>query len=675
MVMLLQNSLRPGCTVYCKNSFFFSLHKLFSCQKDFAKSTVFSYRDWETMLDGFVSCKMMSVLAFSCMEMIQTFAEAIIDAVMPSVYTYIRTHGGSSETIFRVPEDQIQTYMGNSVKQALNNCLKVNIQDYISTKVFCETLIRHISNRVNSVLALFTQSPNLQSRLPVFYVSGCLTNIIDLKNVVFQMATILMTVLYIREQTQQVINGPPNLFEMFEPTLDSDNPALFFFSRSDLKKLVKTYIIRMFKVLQNSQSPPVRISSSNHRDICIRVGANTNILTVEESELHEQMSPVDSLSGLDSIPGAVSDRSESPPENCPFLSVTVIRATEYYRSLTTTMEMDIIMNIADELIQTFLQMHKEGGWKKMDSGEMPDLQLEDAEKKIIRQFTGRIFDIVMKGHDYYQIPLVPVGTQMCDTVTYRRLQNTSDKDIIAHVLYMKTEEVVTRCVVQVLLWSILNEQDSDDPSPLLNLEDLPGDPDFFVPRNAAGDRIEEDNIVVAYHSVPSLIEPIAVPESAQSALLEKKLLTALVTQLVGRMLIMMDIRDNPTLSALVTKITEYFYEMDPSMYDHFYASLLDQKYGDNYQTTFNNLLLEFDSLQAMQEAVMSGDPSFEEAMIGALTKQLRFPRETPVSCEKSVKKSRCGFFKKVKKWCCKKRNTTTVISLTTDQEDNKLQGK
>lgn len=619
------------------------------------------YRDWKTLADGLVSCNMMTAMAFSCMDIIQTVSETIVDAVLPWVYTYTRTNGTFCPTSLCVTEGQVQEYLGESIQRALTKCLKVNVQDFASTKVFSELLVRHISKRVNSVLALFTQS--LNSRLPVVYVSGCLTSIKDLKDMVFQLAVILMTALDMLQKNQGVTEDPSRLIAMSTPSLETDTPVFFLFSTSDLKKLVKTYIIHMVKVLKRSQSPPCRISCSNQRDVCARVGTDTKILTVEESESQGQESTVDSVNGLSCIPGAVPDIDTSTFENSPFRSMTVIRAAEYYQSLSPTSEMELITNIADELVQTFVDLHQTG---ETDSGEITDLQLEEVEKQKIRQFTGRIFDLVMSGRDYYQIPLVPAETLMCDTVTYRGLENINNLDTITNDLYMRTEEVVTRCAVQVLLWLALSLQEPNRESLSVSLEDLSGDLDFFAPRDAGGDRIEADNII--HFNVP---EPAELP---QPQLLESVLLGSLVTQLAGEMLIIMGIRDTDLLLDLVPRIKEHLEGLGHFMYHHFYAALMGRRYEDIFQTTFTNLLQEFGSLQAMQEAVTAGDPSLEDAMIRALTKLLRFPEETPMLHERSTKKGMCCLLKKVKKWCCKERKTTTVISVTIDQEDNKLQG-
>lgn len=101
------------------------------------------------MADGLVTCAMMTALANSCMDITQTFAEAILDVVMPQVYRYMRIYGTFSPTILDLTEDRIHTYLGVSIEQALDNCMKIKVQNFESTKVFSQLLLRHISKAVN----------------------------------------------------------------------------------------------------------------------------------------------------------------------------------------------------------------------------------------------------------------------------------------------------------------------------------------------------------------------------------------------------------------------------------------------------------------------------------------------------------------------------------------------
>lgn len=87
----------------------------------------------------------------------------------------------------------------------------------------------------------------------------------------------------------------------------------------------------MVKVLKSEvQRPHCDISSSNRRDVCFRVGINTQILTVEDSESHGQESSMPSYSGLDTIPGLIpeSDDAECHSESYLLSSVTVISTKE-----------------------------------------------------------------------------------------------------------------------------------------------------------------------------------------------------------------------------------------------------------------------------------------------------------------------------------------------------------
>lgn len=604
------------------------------------------------------------------MDLIQTFAQAILDVILPQVHTHMRTHGTFSPTILGVTEDRIQAYMGASIGQALSSCLRFNVQDLQDTKLFCELLFKYISQSVNAVLALTTQTPILESKVPVIFVSGCVSYNRDLKCMVSHMAFILL----------QALNPQPDTVAMCN---DIKSPWYNFNSRRDLKKMVKTYITRMVRVLRSSQRAPSRVSSDNQRDICIRVGTNAKLLTVEKSKSQQQKSTKDSFSGSDFIPGAVPDKSGSTSESSPFLLVTVIGTTEN-DLFSAIMENQTITNLADELVEAFLN----------DLGEVTEtvaeqntaLQLDDVDKEKIRTFTDRVFELVMSGHDY-QVPLVPAQRRMCETVTYRRLRrwDITDLGIITHTLYLRTEEVVTRCVVDVLLWQTLGYWGPDYPSTSSSLSTAA---ELFLRRDEAGDlsiSSPEENISTDSLSRQSQISYATFSddsESIESNLLENVLLGSLVTQLVGEMLIIMAIRNTAILLDLVPRIRQRLHQIGPMMYHFFHASLMGQRYNDIIQATFTNLLLEFASLQEMQEAVLARDPSFEEAMVTALTKQLSILSETAESDDD--KKTTCSLLKKVKTLCCKttsikpSRATTNISPIkkgrTTNENDSELEG-
>uniref|UniRef100_A0A0F8CFK0 Uncharacterized protein n=1 Tax=Larimichthys crocea TaxID=215358 RepID=A0A0F8CFK0_LARCR len=125
------------------------------------------------------------------MDIVQTLAEAILDVMMPQVYRYMKTYGTFSPTVLDLTEDRIHNYLGDSIEQALAECMQIEVQDIADTQVFSQLLRRHISKTVDSVLASTTQTPMLEFRNPVFYVSGCYTSISDLKNMAFELINIL----------------------------------------------------------------------------------------------------------------------------------------------------------------------------------------------------------------------------------------------------------------------------------------------------------------------------------------------------------------------------------------------------------------------------------------------------------------------------------------------------
>ncbi|XP_028461748.1 uncharacterized protein LOC114573663 [Perca flavescens] len=634
-------------------------------------------KHWELMTNGLVSCVTTAGLANSCMDIIQIFAEAIVDVVMPQVYRYMRNYGTFSPSVLGLTEDRIHIYLGDSIEQALANALKIKVQNFVATKEFSKSLLRHISKTVNSVLALFTQTPALESRLPVIFVSGCVTSIGELTDMVRQFATILTGAFEAQQQAQKMTEDQRSQTALYEPGREVEPPIFNLNSKSDLKKLVKTYIIRMLKVLKNTQMSNCEMSPSNHGDVCIRVGSKTHILTVEDRKLDRQESAMSSYCGLDSIPGAVPDTNdtESHSDRCPFSSITVISKTEDHSSRLSPIEMESIKNIADELVQDFLEVDLQGAVQT-------DSWLEVVK---LRELTDRTFNVVMTGRDY-QIPLVPAGTRICDTVIYRNLRRkgVTDSGIVAHALYLRTAEVVTRCAVQVLLWSELHSEKSYYPSPLA-FEQLSVDPDFVFVGHAAGDHLEvvpvtpspniapvlsQENIVT-YEVIP---EPL---ELMQAQLLGGNFHASLLTLLVREMLIVIGIENSEMISEVVKKVIQQIQDVDPMLYNHFYDTLMGRSFKDIYQAGISDLQLEFGSVDELKEVIKSGDPTFEEAIVRALRTQLGMPTY-PEPHRNTAKKTTCGFFKKLKKLCSKKKKpgkTTPVISLTRDQDRSQLQGQ
>ncbi|XP_071334650.1 uncharacterized protein [Trachinotus anak] len=607
-----------------------------------------SIQHWDLLTAGFVTFDMMSGLAFSCMDIIQTLAEDILDGVMPQVYRHMRANDAFSSTIVRVTEDQIHAYLGDSVGLALTKCMKVNVQNFVYTKLFSELLVRHISKMVNSVLTLSTHAPILESRIPVFFVSGCVSSIEDLEDMAFQMALILGEALNLQEQAEA------HLTTLHEPSKEVEPPIICLNSSHDLMKLVRTYIIHRVRVLKSGvQRPHCKIRLSNHRDVCIRVGINTHILTVEDSE----------SDGQESTPG---DETKSHPEIHPFHSATVV-STIQSDPINPVMELDTIKKIADELVQALLEdlqgAAQTYGYRKAALGG-----LEDIDKLKLKEFTDRIFTVIMSGHDY-QIPSVPAGTCMCDTVTYRQLTrgDIADPGIVAHTIYMRTEEVVTRCVLQVLLWSALKSQVSQCLSPSLSLEDILDETDLPILGSATGDHVGQPYRIDSQASNTTYDEIPALPDSTQSDML----LRCTVTWLIHCLLAQEGIENIDIVNEAVNKACEHMSSDDVE------ASLMNKNLEDVSQTLFANLQLEFGSVKELRKAARSGDPSFEEAIVRATRKQLGIPTSgAPYGNE--AKKTTCGFFKKFKRICFKKMSkmsckTTTIIALTTDEDDSELQ--
>ncbi|KAF3702587.1 hypothetical protein EXN66_Car018275 [Channa argus] len=423
---------------------------------------------WDLLKSNYVTSDILTALAASCMEIVQKLAEGILDIIIPQFYSYIRTHGSISPPNFRVTEDQIQAYMEDSLEQALTMGLKINVRYFSHTKMFSQLLQGHISRTVNSVLVVFTQSPTLVSRLPVILVSGCVTSITNLKHMVNEMATMLTYALNPEQRLQEFIDDKSSSAIKCD---ELDSPLFCFNSRDDFRDQMKAYLIYMLEVLRKNLEKPCQISSKNKRVICILVGTNTKILTVEDSESHGHKSPKDSCCDLNSIPGSV-------PETDKAESLTIARETEdRSRSVDSTRDFVFIRNIVDELMQAFMDdVHTE---EETAGAQTAGLQLDAAKEDTIRKVTNRIFDLLMNGH-IYQIPTLLPRRHVGDTITYARLMrgNIVDQGIIAHTVYMSTEEVVTRCVVQMLLWTELNIQKKGLPSPTLAAGELSPEPDF-----------------------------------------------------------------------------------------------------------------------------------------------------------------------------------------------------
>lgn len=178
----------------------------------------------------------MTVLAFFCMDIIQNFAEAILDCVIRQVYRYMRTSGTFSSTKLRVTEDRIHAYLGDFIGQALSKCLKINLQNFVSIKLFSELLVRYISKTVNSVLAFTTKTPILESKIPLSFVSVCVTSIRDLKDTACQMALILMAALNPKKQAEVVTEAQSRPTSSCEPNAEVESPIFCLNSRHDLTK-------------------------------------------------------------------------------------------------------------------------------------------------------------------------------------------------------------------------------------------------------------------------------------------------------------------------------------------------------------------------------------------------------------------------------------------------------
>ncbi|XP_037645059.1 uncharacterized protein LOC119499905 isoform X1 [Sebastes umbrosus] len=614
------------------------------------------------MEDSLVSCEMITIMANSCLDIIQTFAEAIVDVVIPQVYRYKRIYGTFTPSVLGLTEDRIHTYLGDSVEQGLSNALQINLENCLDAKEFSLMLSRHISETVNSVLALTTLTSTPESRLPVLFVTSCLISNEDFSELVRHFANVLVGASKPLRRAQQKTEDQQS------QTVESELIVFHFSSESDLTTLVKTYITRMVKVLKSSQMPHRDVNSSNRRDVCVRVGTNTLILTVEDRESDRQRSAMPSHWGFDAIPGAVpdSDVTKSSSESPPFSSVTVIAATEDRSAPLGPSGIESIEIIADELVQEIVQEN------------FPGAKETDTVQKL-RELTDRIFDVVMSGHDY-QIPSVPAGTRMCDTVTYRRLRekDVTDPGIVAHTLYLRTEEVAARCAVQVLLWlQLYSELPLHPDSDWFAFNELSDNSDEEADwRYAAGDYMGVHSSLYSYGSYATsmpLIDVIPDTPDPTATQLEQTLVhKSVMTLVVGEILNVIGIRDETTLWDFVMKAAVDLQDVDPELYNYFQAFFMGRHYRDMCTATVSELLSDFGTLQKLQEAVRSGDPRFEAALMRAVRKQW----EIIPPHRNTAKKTTCGFFKKFKKLCCKKRRSSEiqhVTSLTRDQDGSQFE--
>ncbi|XP_056261754.1 uncharacterized protein LOC130187854 [Seriola aureovittata] len=625
-------------------------------------------QQWDFLYSGLLTYDVVTGLAFSCMDIIQTFAEAILDCAIPKAYRYMRTNEAFYSTI--VTEDQIHAYLEDSVGQALTKCMKIDVQNLVSTKSFTELLVRHITRTVNSVLTLSTSAPILESRIPVLFVSGCVTSIRDLTDMAFQMAVILMAAIDAQKPPEELTGAQLSTTTLPEPGMEVEPPILFSNFNHDLVKQLRNYIIHMVKVLKGGvQKPLCEINFSNYQDVYIRVGMNTRILTVENSETHGQEASMPSCGGWDAIPGVVpySDEPKSHPKSPPFFSAPVISITGCFNQIDPMKELDIIKKIADELVQEFLE-EQQGAEETYDLQKAASDGLEDVDKVKMREFTDRIFNVIMSGVDY-QIPLVPARTRVCDSVTYRQLRRSDigAPGAVARILYMKTEEVVARCVSQVLLWSALKSKRSGHFFPGPSLQDLLFQPDLLLTIDAIGEHVA---VPLRISSQASDDTYDLVSESQASTHSDMLLRCTVMTWLIQHMLTKKGIEITEIVSEAIKKACEHISN------EALEASLLNKNCEDITETLFADLLLEFGSVSEMRRATAAGDPSFEEAIVSTLRKQLGIPILASPH-ENAAKKTTCGFIKKFKRLCCKKTSkktseTTAVIDLTSDQDDYEL---
>ncbi|CAK6976952.1 uncharacterized protein LOC121882563 [Scomber scombrus] len=635
----------------------------------------------DILRQDFVTAELEATLAESCMNMIQALSETILDVALPQVYRYRRICGTFSPVVFPITEDQINACLGDSIQHILVNSLHAPRNVLKNTKVLTELIVRHISKTVNSAQALYIQTSSQESRVPVVFVSGCLTLFPDLKDMVCEIATILMASLnnqgLLELRSYHDLSSFGNIFELVPPTFCGN-------SRDGLKRFLRTYITRMVTILKSRAQKVYKrstMSSSDQGNVCIIIGSDTHILTVEDSSQACGQSAMSSNNGLDVISGAVPDNNEEecPCETSVFDSVTLIGT----RMDPVPDVAEMIKNIANELVQTVLGDY----WlaEESDSSQVSVVYVPE-----LKELTDRIFNLVMSGQDY-QVPCQPTGVRMGDTVTYRKLsrRDVNTPGIVTQALYMRTEELVCRCAVQALLWATMDSLDSGQSSQNLH---IPSSEVEFegVPEPAAGDggyirRIFHHVWNVSNSTYGSTLEELQQPEQPVSSAPMQLHSSAfahicLVTLVVVEILLNIDIniRDYETLLEFVNQVVVPLKDIDLRLYDHFHASLMGRSYKDIGRAALNDLLLEFGSVEVMEQAVRAGDPDFVEALMKALRKQLKLSTP-PVSHRNTAKTSLCSFFKKFKRLCCRKtskkgRKTPTVSSPTRNQ-DKKLQGK
>lgn len=63
----------------------------------------------------------------------------------------MKTYGTFSPTVLGPTELRIHTYLGDSIEQALADCLNIQLQDFAATKDICQFLFRYISKTVNNL--------------------------------------------------------------------------------------------------------------------------------------------------------------------------------------------------------------------------------------------------------------------------------------------------------------------------------------------------------------------------------------------------------------------------------------------------------------------------------------------------------------------------------------------
>lgn len=628
-----------------------------------------------------MTAELEAMLAESCMNMIQALSETILDVAIPQVYRHKRTCGTFSPTVLFITEEQIHACLGDSIQHILVNSLHAPRNVLKHTRMLMELIVRHISKTVNSVLALYIQASTLESRVPVVFVSGCLALFPDLQDMVCEIAIILTASLNSQGLFDFMnychLSSLYHIFELVPPTFCGN-------TRDGLKRFLRTYITRMVTTLKSRAQKVYkrsRMSSNDQGNVCVIIGSDTHILAVEDSETHG-LSAMSSYSGLDIIPGAVPDNNEleSLCETTVFDSVTVISV----RMGPVPDEEEVLENIADELVQAVLGDY----W----SAEEPDSSVESVMEVVydpkLKELTDRIFNVVMNGQDY-QIPCQPGGARMSNTVTYRRLRrgDMNDPGIVSQALYLMTEELVCRCAVQALLWAAMDSKDceflsgrfSQDVDAAISEAGFEDEPE-----PAAGDsgyirRIFHHVWNVSNSSYGSMPETLEQPGQPVTPELTAPIcvFTSLATLLVVEILLNTDIRDYPVLLEFVNQVAVPFAHNELRLYDHFCTSLIGQHCKEIGRAALNDLLLEFGSVEAMEQAVIAGDPDFQEAVKRALRKQLKLLPH-PVSHSNTVETEDCSFFKKFKRLCCRKSSKkgikTLTVSFPTCDQDEKLQG-